>query len=66
MTKYAAAHIDVEVEVDSYEAESRGLYAQTHPRRTVKLSFHERFKDDAGLDHAIDALAATIREAARR
>jgi hypothetical protein len=32
----------------------------------VTLSFNERFADDLGLDAALDAFAAAVREAARR
>lgn len=35
-------------------------------RRTVQLSFTEVFVDDAGLDAALEAFAAAVREAARR
>jgi hypothetical protein len=64
MSKYRAAWIKGTVEVRSYDETRTSMGAE--PRRTVEVSFHEAFDTDEGLDKAIDSLAATIREAARR
>jgi hypothetical protein len=65
--QYKAASIKIDVEVEAFgtiDPDQPERYWT--PRRTVKLGFHQNFSDDAELDAAIDAFAATIREAVRR
>jgi hypothetical protein len=62
MSQYAAASIEATVKVEAFSPREQDYPA----RRTIELSFHERFASDADLDKAIDSFAATIREAARR
>lgn len=67
--RYEAAHIKAEVEVSAYEKREdvgEGRFSRSPARRVVTLSFNEAFIDDEGLDAALDAFGAAVREAARR
>lgn len=68
---YEAAEIEATVKVTAHSKGETHGDAMTYTtkgaiRRTVELTFRERFTDDVELDRALDAFTATVRAAARR
>lgn len=66
--RYAAARVEAKVTVQAFEDRNDvdARFERAPARRQVELQFTEVFADDAGLDLALEAFAAAIREAARR
>lgn len=58
--KYAAATIEADIKVESFDPDYH------HARRTSNLRLFEQFRTDADLEQAVEALAQQILTAARR
>ena len=67
---YHASYIKATVTVECHrrddDLQAELLHGTKYLRRTVEMSFDERFMDNGELDAALDAFTRTIKEAARR
>lgn len=67
--QYSAASIEATVKVEAFrpgEKDAEGAFAVYAARRTVEMTFHEQFKNDAELDSALETFTASVKAAARR